>query len=112
MSADRDLMRGVTEPIVLSLVDDKPMYGYEIIQVVNQRSGEAFQWKEGSLYPCLHRLEAAGLVRGIWQTAPSGKKRKYYATTQKGKSRLREKTTEWASFSAVVNIFLLAAEAR
>jgi len=102
----KDLIRGVAEPIVLSLVAERPMYGYEIIQVVNERSGNAFQWKEGTLYPCLHRLEAAGIIKGSWQTAASGKRRKYYAITRKGKGLLQDKADEWMAFSKAVTVFL------
>jgi len=106
MVFDKDLIRGVAEPIVLSLVAERPMYGYEIIQVVNERSGNAFQWKEGTLYPCLHRLEAAGVIKGSWHTASSGRQRKYYAITRKGRALLQDKAGEWMAFSKAVTVFL------
>lgn len=46
----------------------KAMYGYEIIKVVNQETNNAFEWKEGTLYPCLHRLESNGLIISEWIT--------------------------------------------
>ena len=109
MRFSSDLMRGVAEPIVLQLVAERPMYGYEIIKVVNQRTNQAFQWKEGTLYPCLHRLEGARLIEGEWREAASGKQRKYYAITRKGRALLKDKVSEWSSFSAAVVILLLSA---
>jgi PadR family transcriptional regulator PadR len=108
MAFDSDLVRSTAEPIVLRLVSERPMYGYEIIKVVNERTGGAFEWKEGTLYPCLHRLEGAGLVRSEWQTAPSGRRRKYYGITRKGEAVLSEKAAEWRAFSLAVNGILFA----
>lgn len=103
MTTDRDLIRGVAGPIVLSLVAERAMYGYEIIKVVNQRSNNAFQWKEGTLYPCLHRLEAQGFIKGRWETSESGKQRKYYAITRKGRKELEAKAAEWTVFAQAVH---------
>ena len=102
-----DLIRGTAEPIVLNLVAKRPMYGYEIIKVVNQRTNNTFEWQEGTLYPCLHRLEGAGLIQSEWRIAANGRKRKYYTITRRGVALLIEKVEEWASFSAAVNTLLL-----
>jgi len=102
MSFDRDLVRSVAEPIILKLVSERAMYGYEIIKVVNERTKGAFQWKEGTLYPSLHRLEAQGLIASEWATSEGGKRRKYYAITKKGAKQLAEKLTEWKAFSSTV----------
>jgi len=109
MKFSSDLIRGVAEPIVLQLVSERPMYGYEIIKVVNERTNQAFQWKEGTLYPCLHRLEGARLVEAEWREAASGKRRKYYAITREGRAVLKSKVGQWSSFSATVNTLLLGA---
>ena len=63
MEFNSDLMKGSTAPIVLKLLSERQMYGYEIVKVVNERTGGRFQWKEGTLYPCLHRLEAMGMLK-------------------------------------------------
>ena len=52
----------IVETIILKLLAERPMYGYEIIRVVLERTGGTFEWKEGTLYPWLHRLEQAGLI--------------------------------------------------
>jgi len=82
------------------------MYGYEIIKIVNLRTENAFQWKEGTLYPCLHRLENQGLITSEWVVPESGKKRKYYKITSKGQKHLKSKLTEWKSFSSAVETIL------
>jgi DNA-binding PadR family transcriptional regulator len=108
MEFDASLFKGVVEPIVLKLVAERAMYGYEIIKVVNERTQGAFEWKEGTLYPCLHRLESAGWIKGQWRESESGRQRKYYAITRKGLAATKEKTTEWAAFSTAVNALLMA----
>lgn len=110
MATNPDMLRGVAEPIVLRLVADRAMYGYEIIKTVNERTNGEFEWKEGTLYPCLHRLENAGWIRSDWQTASNGRRRKYYRITRRGQSLLKRKTVEWTSFSAAVNMLLMGAE--
>ena len=106
--ANSDLMRGVAEPIILNFLNNKKMYGYEIIKLVNEKTNNAFQWKEGTLYPCLHRLEAAKLIESEWQIAENSKPRKYYTLTRKGAAILVEKKAEWAVFAKSVNVLLNA----
>ena len=106
MTFDRDLTRSVAEPIVLQLLKERAMYGYEIIKVVNIRTDNAFQWKEGTLYPCLHRLEKRKLIESYWELPADGRKRKYYALTKAGAKLCDEKTSEWKAFSEVVTSLL------
>jgi len=107
----RDLVRGTIVPIVLALLKDRAMYGYEIVKVVNARTGGRLEWKEGTLYPTLHRLEADGLISSRWADAPAdeapGRKRKYYAITRRGRAELSRRTDEWRQFSLSINTFLL-----
>ena len=110
MDFSHDLIRGSVVPIVLSLLKDKPMYGYEMVKVVNARTGGKLEWKEGTLYPALHRLSAAGLVSGKWRDAPKneapGRKRKYYSITRKGLTELSRRTQEWKQFSLAVDTMM------
>ena len=108
MEFDKELVKGSAVPIVLRLLHEREMYGYEIVKVVKERTGGRFEWKEGTLYPCLHRMEADGVVRSRWREAPSGKKRKYYRITRKGLSALKTRTAEWKEFAASVEGILLA----
>jgi DNA-binding PadR family transcriptional regulator len=107
MDFDRELLKGSTVPIVLRLLAEREMYGYEIVKVVKDRTGGRFEWKEGTLYPCLHRLDADGLVRSRWHEAPSGKMRKYYRITRKGLAELAQRREEWAEFAKAVNVLLM-----
>jgi len=87
------------------------MYGYEIVKVVNARTGGRFEWKQGTLYPALHRLEADGHLTSQWQQVPSGssagRSRKYYSITRKGLTELVRRTGEWREFSTAVNACLI-----
>jgi DNA-binding PadR family transcriptional regulator len=111
MEFDRELVKGTTVPIVLRLLSEREMYGYEITKVVNDRTDGLFEWKEGTLYPCLHKLEADGLLRSRWREGPNGRKRKYYRLTRKGQAELRERAQEWRDFSMAVDALLLGATA-
>jgi len=112
MNFSKELVRGSLAPIILRLLNERPMYGYEMVKLVNSRSNGLLEWKEGSLYPTLHRLEADGLVRAQWQTPPnsrgsaSDRQRKYYAITRRGHSAMKERAAEWNTFSAAVALLL------
>ena len=94
----RDQMRkGSTEILILSLLKERPMYGYEIIQQLEQRSGGYFEMKEGLLYPSLHRMQQSGWLAAEWRVV-EGRRRKYYSLTPLGKQVLGEQAAEWKSF--------------
>ncbi len=100
---DRELLKGNTDTLLLSLLSHERMYGYQIIKELNRRSGGYFTFKEGTLYPALHRLEGAGLVEARWEQLPGGQERRYYHITEKGLQALREKLGEWQGFSRAMN---------
>ena len=100
----RELLKGSTHTLLLSLLIDQPMYGYQLAQEIDQRSSGYFQFKEGTLYPALHRLERTGLVTGRWRESPAGKNRRYYYVTELGRSELKSMLKEWDRFSAAVNL--------
>ena len=102
MSIDRDMRSGSTTILVLTLLDDEPMYGYQMVKEVESRSGSVLELKEGSLYPALHRLEHAGLIEGYWQHREDGASRRYYRLTSQGRSVLLEKRGEWQQFVTAV----------
>jgi len=108
MELSPDLIKGTIVPVLLRLLEEREMYGYEMIQVVNERTGNALAWKEATLYPWLHRLEGGGLLRGRWAEAESGRQRKYYRITPRGRAALRDQVAGWRSFSQAVNALLLA----
>ncbi len=106
MEISQEMIKGTVVPIILKLLSEKRMYGYEIIKVVNERTKNAFQWKEGTIYPWLHRLEGDGLIHSEWEVPDSGRKRKYYRITRKGHACLADKISEWSVFAEAVNVLL------
>ena len=107
MEYDANLIRSVAEPVILALVAERAMYGYEIIKLVNERTDGKFAWKEGTLYPCLHRLEGEQLIQSEWVQQDNGRNRKYYNITRKGKGVMKDKVKEWSSFVSAVQAILL-----
>jgi PadR family transcriptional regulator PadR len=96
--------------ILLKLLAERPMYGYELISTLEERGGETFQLKEGTLYPVLYRLENAGQIAPRWETAERGVPRKYYELTAAGRAQLRGLVAEWRSFTAAVEGILAGKE--
>jgi len=94
-----NLRRGSTQVLVLSLLAEEPMYGYQIAKELERRSEGYFDFKEGTLYPLLHRMEKEGLVKGEWQVVEKGPSRKYYHITEEGERILEKSAAEWATFS-------------
>ena len=99
-------MKGSSETLLLCLIEQQPMYGYQIVKEIERRSQGYFKFKEGTLYPALHRLEKTGLIMGKWQMLPSGRQRRYYHITIKGQRMLAEKMSQWQDFSAAMNLII------
>jgi PadR family transcriptional regulator, regulatory protein PadR len=87
---DTELLKGTLSLLILSLLSRKVMYGYEIAETVHSDTDGAFTWREGSLYPNLHKLELAGLIVGEWEEKESGRTRRYYHITKQGRAALAE----------------------
>ena len=102
MSEDQ-IKKGTVELIVLAMLERGAMYGYEIIQRVNQQTDGAFVWREASLYPTLLRLEEKGWLTGEWRETPGQRKRKYYLLTKSGRGELARQRAQWQSFSSLVS---------
>src|SRR3954469_25076294 len=92
---DTELLKGTLSLLILSLLSRKSMYGYEIAATVHRDTDGAFVWREGSLYPNLHKLQADGLIEGEWEEKETGRKRRYYRITKAGRAALREKVQSW-----------------
>lgn len=106
----RELLKGNTETLMLTLVAERAIYGYHLAKEIERRSSGYFQFKEGTLYPALHRLERSGLIRGEWRKSPAGQQRRYYAITEKGLRELRRKFEEWHRFSRAFNLVMQTPE--
>ncbi len=106
MTERHELMKGSSEALLLCLIGQQPMYGYQIIKELKRRSQGYFNFKEGTLYPALHRLEKAGLILGKWQMLPSGRQRRYYYITDKGHRLLAVKMSQWQDFLTAMNLII------
>jgi DNA-binding PadR family transcriptional regulator len=96
------LLKGMTPLLVLSVLKDGELYGYEIAQRIRERTDSVFALNEGALYPALHALEAEGSLSAIWRESDKGPKRRYYALTDKGRGKLVEHEREWVTFRTAV----------
>jgi PadR family transcriptional regulator, regulatory protein PadR len=97
-----DLLKGTLPLLVLSVLRDDELYGYEIAQRIRERSGELFAPSEGSLYPTLHRLEKGGALTATWRASERGPRRRYYAITPSGERAFAEASREWDVISTGV----------
>jgi len=106
MNYSPELIKGTLKTIILKLLaDNGRMYGYEITQRVKELTGEKINITEGALYPTLHALEAAGLVKA--ESEAIGKRvRRYYTLSPKGKSQAKEKVNEMAEFMQTMSFLL------
>ena len=103
---DTELLKGTLSLLILSLLGRKSMYGYEIAATVHRDTDGAFTWREGSLYPSLHKMEQGGLIVGEWEEKETGRKRRYYKITAKGREALDEKRRSWTELCRAVNCIL------
>ena len=105
MIRNSELMKGIAPAVILKLLSKRAMYGYEIIRLVNEETNGEFQWKEGALYPCLHKMENEELLRSEWRIV-GGKPRKYYMLTRAGEQLVEEKVNESRTFCTALNQLL------
>ena len=80
----QELLKGNTDTLLLALLQGEAMYGYQIVKEVNARSSGYFAFKEGTLYPALHRLERTRLIEGRWEDTPTKVRRRYYVDYRQG----------------------------
>jgi PadR family transcriptional regulator PadR len=106
MEYDREFLTGTVGVVILSLLTERAMYGYEILQEAELRSAQTFQLKEGTVYPALHQMERAGLLEATWRESAAGRARKYYSLTAKGRRQAESKRRQWVSISAAMRAIL------
>ena len=99
---ERDLLRGSLDLMVLSVVANEPQYGYLIQKRINLASAGKVKLPAGTLYPLLHRLESDKLIRSTWETS-TGRKRKWYEITAKGKKCLTAQAKQWQQYAECVS---------
>lgn len=106
MSKNNKLLPGSTTMLLLKLLEDRDMYGYEMIEELEKRSNNIFSLKAGTLYPLLHNLEKEEFINSYTENADSSRVRKYYSITNKGKGMLKEKKEEWNTYIFAINQIL------
>ena len=100
------LMKGITEPLLLYLINEVPTYGYNIIKELEKRTTGYFKFKGGTIYPALRRLETRGLIKSKWQQITERQARKYYQITEKGQRFLASSLAAWDDFSTAVSLLM------
>lgn len=94
-----ELLKGSVKHIILSVLSNEDMYGYDIIKAIEAKSGAVIVLGEGNVYPALHELEKKGYLSSYWVKQKTGPDRKYYHVTRKGKKELDKGLKSWLVFS-------------
>ena len=100
---DRELKKGSTELLILSLIEHRPRHGYEISKLIEDRSEGALKFNVASFYPLLYRLEKRGLIEGRWIEKAGQRRRRYYHLTAQGRKALRAQRSTWLAFVNAIN---------
>ena len=95
---ERELKRGSTEVLILALLDQRQRHGYEISQLIEERSNGTITFHTASLYPTLYRLEGRGLIEGRWVERAGQRRRRYYRLTTTGRRALTKQRSTWETF--------------
>ena len=112
MAHDAQLVKGTVRLMILRLLEDEPMYGYQMIQHLRDRTQGYFQLGEGALYPLLHELEASGFLTSRWvEVEERPQRRKYYSLTAKGGREFARRKEEWKGFARALDLVLEASRA-
>ena len=102
MEINKDLIAASSTAMVLAILAEGDSYGYAIIQRVRELSGGHLEWTDGMLYPVLHRLERFGHVEARWEVAESGRRRKYYRITSRGRDQLDHERRQWQAVDSTL----------
>jgi len=103
---NKKMLDGNVETMILAVLNDGSNYGYQLVQELNAKSPELLQFGEGTIYPVLHRMEKRGVISAFWQEGETGRKRKYYRLTTRGKRQLEENLSQWQSLVEVMTGFM------
>ncbi|WP_343208690.1 PadR family transcriptional regulator [Anaerolentibacter hominis] len=99
---DKSLLAGSTALLVLKLLEQEDMYGYQMIEELRRRSDHTFDLKAGTLYPLLHTLEQKGFVASREEVMDTTRPRRYYSLTEGGRRQLSAKEAEWRAYAGAV----------
>ncbi|MEX2126069.1 MAG: helix-turn-helix transcriptional regulator [Woeseia sp.] len=102
MVINKDLVAASSTPLVLAILANEDSYGYAILKRVRELSAGHMEWTDGMLYPVLHRLERLGYIEASWEVSESGRRRKYYRITARGRTQLAEERRQWQAVDATL----------
>ena len=102
MALEREWMRGAAPLAVLTLLDRREMYGYELVEALERDSGGLLAMGQSTVYPLLYNLEGRGHIEAAWREAPSGRRRKYYKATSAGRTWLERQRSQWKTLVAAM----------
>ena len=97
-----DVLQGTLDMLILKTLALGPMHGWGISQRIQQISDDVLRVNQGSLYPALHRLEAAGWIESEWGASENNRQAKFYKLTRAGQKQLREETLQWERMAGAV----------
>jgi DNA-binding PadR family transcriptional regulator len=100
-----EALKGHLDGLLLAALEDGPRHGYAVIETLRDGSSGQFDLPTGTVYPALHRLEAAGLVRSGWSVV-AGRRRREYQLTDAGRDALAGRRSAWQEFSTAVSVLL------
>jgi len=109
MAYVQQLLKGLIDPILLSVISELPMYGYQIVKELEQKTEGYLKLEAGTIYPALMRLEKKGLLSSRWEQTTERQGRRYYQITEQGHQFLASRSGDWRRFSTVINRFMRAA---
>jgi PadR family transcriptional regulator len=99
---DLELLQGTLDLLVLRALSAEPRHGYGVASWIRRTTGDRLQIEEGALYTALHRMEKRGWLVAEWGVSENNRRAKYYELTAKGRSQLRQKTTQWSDYASAV----------
>jgi transcriptional regulator len=100
------LLRGALDLLVLRVLSSGPQHGFGISKALSEASKDWLQLEEGTLYPCLYRMEERGWVKSSISSSENNRRARYYELTRKGNEEMRRQTRNWHEFSSVVDAVL------
>jgi PadR family transcriptional regulator PadR len=104
-----ELLQGTLDLLILKTLAAGPMHGYSIAQNIQRRSDDVLVVEEGSLYPCLYRMEGKGWIQAEWGKSENNRRAKFYELTRTGRKQLEEETALWERIHRAITLVLQAA---
>ena len=106
MATKADILQGTLDMLVMRAVADEALHGYALVHRLRLISGDRLQIPQGSLYPALHRLENAGMLKATWAATETGREAKFYKLTARGRRQLDAEVSEWRELSTAIAMVL------